>query len=231
MNSICKHLSTNLNLKTQTQVSQIVRRPDGLELIDANQNSLGEFDRVILSTPPPQAVEILKNFPLFAKQISDIRMNPCWAIMASFPQPITTHWAGAFIHDSFITWACRNSTKAQRRTSLEDVVIHADSQWTELNWDRDPAAVGLDMLQEFWRATGLQQLEPLHLSAHRWKYAFPANPASIPSFFDRNSGIVACGDWCNGPRVEGAFLSGMSAAGRILGELSAPQPKQFQLFE
>ncbi|MEY3209703.1 MAG: hypothetical protein RIT28_184, partial [Pseudomonadota bacterium] len=27
----------------------------------------------------------------------------------------------------------------------------------------------------------------------------------------------ACGDWCVGPRVEAAYLSGVAMAGRVLG--------------
>lgn len=48
----------------------------------------------------------------------------------------------------------------------------------------------------------------------------PVDPTSERCFFDAESGIAACGDWAGGPRVEGAFLSGMAAAGRILGTLS-----------
>jgi len=74
---------------------------------------------------------------------------------------------------------------------------------------------------------------PLHLAAHLWKFAFPIDPPSERCFFDAESGIVACGDWAGGPRVEGAFLSGMAAAGRILGTLSAKNnttAPQFNLF-
>ncbi|MEZ4444056.1 MAG: NAD(P)-binding protein [Polyangiaceae bacterium] len=44
--------------------------------------------------------------------------------------------------------------------------------------------------------------------------------------------IVACGDWASGARVEGAFLSGGAAAGRVLGTRQAlhPTPRQGELF-
>jgi len=32
--------------------------------------------------------------------------------------------------------------------------------------------------------------------------------------------LGACGDWCAGPRVEGAFLSGAAMAGAVLRELT-----------
>ncbi|KAA1260324.1 hypothetical protein LF1_28630 [Rubripirellula obstinata] len=39
-------------------------------------------------------------------------------------------------------------------------------------------------------------------------------------------GIAACGDWCGGPRIEGAFLSGMAAAGALLRHLTVDRSFQ-----
>jgi len=58
--------------------------------------------------------------------------------------------------------------------------------------------------------------DPEHLSAHRWRYALPTEPLPEPCLFDPRLQLAAAGDWCGGPRVEGAFLSGCAAAGRIL---------------
>ncbi len=42
-----------------------------------------------------------------------------------------------------------------------------------------------------------------------------------PYLFDPDLAIGACGDWCGGPRVEGAFLSGLALAERILSRAGA----------
>ena len=56
-------------------------------------------------------------------------------------------------------------------------------------------------------------------------------PLTEACLFDRGRPVVVCGDWCGGPRVEGAYLSGAAAAGRILGTLrSRRQPVQGELF-
>jgi len=39
------------------------------------------------------------------------------------------------------------------------------------------------------------------------------------SLWDEQHRLGACGDWCGGPRVEGALKSGMALAGQVLGSL------------
>ncbi len=223
MNAVCRHLATGLNVQTQTQIAKIEAVEDGIRLTNEAGNLLGTFERVIVSAPAPQTADLLVNFPTLAQPISKIQMQPCWAVMAAFERPITSDWVGAFIHGSVLTWVARNSTKPNRSTSpmnAEQLVLHAGHQWTEENWERSADEVAQELLATFWQDSGVPPQSPLHLQAHRWKFALPIDPPSERCFFDAESGIAACGDWAGGPRVEGAFLSGMAAAGRILGTLS-----------
>lgn len=42
------------------------------------------------------------------------------------------------------------------------------------------------------------------------------------ALFDPDSGLVVCGDWLAGGRVEGAFRSGTAAAGCLLRQTGIP---------
>ena len=234
MNAVCKHLAKDLDIHTSTRIEKIESVENAIRLTDNSGTVLGEYDRVIVSAPAVQAAELLVNFPSLAYPIAKIQMQPCWAGMVSFEQPVTQNWAGAFIHDSILTWAARNSTKPDRPADAEHIVLHAGHQWTSTNWERDGEAVAQDLLDAFWQASGISKQRPVHLQAHRWKFAIPVDPPETRCFFDSASGIAVCGDWAGGPRVEGAFLSGMAAAGRILGSLSPTgnrgRPQQLELF-
>lgn len=219
MNSICKHLADPLNVRTDSRIARVLRTDDGVELFDAADASRGKFDCVVVSAPAAQAAELLADFPALSNQISNQKMNPCWAAMASFAEPITDQWAGAFLHESFLSWAARNSTKPGRNHEAEHLVIHSSPDWTSNNWERDPEAVAKEMLAEFWKVAGLAPRPHEYLQAHRWKYAIPVDPPQVRCFADDSAVAIACGDWASGSRVEGAFLSGMSAAGRVLGKL------------
>ncbi len=234
MNAVCQHLSHSLDVQSSTHIEKIASATKGLRLTANTGRVLGEYDRVIVATPSVQAAELLVRFPALAEPISKIRMQPCWAVMVSFPHPITDEWVGAFIHDSILTWAARNSTKPSRPEDAEHLVLHAEHQWTSDNWERDAEAVARELLDAFWQASGLPPQRPTQLQAHRWKFAIPVDPPATRCFFDATTTIAACGDWAGGPRVEGAFLSGMAAAGRILGTLSPADirldPQQLELF-
>ena len=233
MNAVCKHLAVGLEVQTQSRIAKIESTDEGICLTDEAGAKLGTFDRLIVSAPAAQTAELLANFPTIADPVSKIQMKPCWAVMASFEQPVTDDWAGAFVHESSLTWVARNSTKPDRPTTAEHLVLHAGGDWAVDNWDRDADEVAKELLAEFWRVSGIAPQTPTHLQAHGWLYAIPESPPSERCFFDAESGIAACGDWAGGPRVEGAFLSGMAAAGRILGTLTKEPDEttsQLQMF-
>src|SRR5690606_33995810 len=87
--------------------------------------------------------------------------------------------------------------------------------WSALHLEAEPEWVAGELARAFREvvpgAAGIP--DPV---VHRWRYALPPAPRPEPCLWDRERGIGACGDWCAGPRVEGAFLSGAALAGRIL---------------
>jgi predicted NAD/FAD-dependent oxidoreductase len=191
-------------------------------LVDSRGVSLGCFDRVIVSAPAEQTAELLAEFPTMNSRIAEIRMYPFWAAMATLPEPVTDRWVGAFLQDSFLKWSARNSSKPGRNADREILVMHATPEWTLANWESNPSQIADRMISEFNRVTGRKPQTPIDLQAHRWKYALPVDRSKSSScFYDPSNGIAACGDWAMGSRVEGAFLSGMAAAGRILGSLAS----------
>ena len=228
MNVICKHLGSKLKVLTKTLVERIEKAESGIELFEDEGNTLGKFDRLIVTAPAAQAADLLVNFPDVAQKVSKIEMNPSWATMVAFEKLITDQWVGAFLHDSFLSWAARNNTKPGRNHQIESLVIHANPEWTAKHWEHDPKEVAQMMLAEFWKVTKILSQSPIHLQSHRWKYAIAVEPAHDRFFANDSASIVACGDWANGSRVEGAFLSGMAAAGRILGTLTPAQGKLAQ---
>ena len=61
----------------------------------------------------------------------------------------------------------------------------------------------------------------MYHAAHRWKYAIGNRVLEEKFLYNRELGLGVCGDWCGGPRVEGAFLSGYHLANAVVSD--APQ--------
>jgi predicted NAD/FAD-dependent oxidoreductase len=164
----------------------------------------------------------------FAAEAGSISMQPCWAVLAAFDRRIEAEWDGAFVLNSPLAWVARNSSKPGRAASPDCWVLHATPDWSvaRLNITRDQVMTAL--LGEFTRITSAPPPPTIHLDAHRWLFA--ATPLSLDrlSLWDAGTGLAVCGDWLAGGRVEGAFRSGVAAAGCILRQVGIPSEPTVQ---
>jgi predicted NAD/FAD-dependent oxidoreductase len=221
MNAICRHLAADLNVRLRTQVRPPEFDQGIWHLSDEQGGQLGQFDCVIISAPAPQSAHLLAKAPELQQQAGSTQMHGCWAVMLSFDRSLKLPFAGAFVHDSALSWIARNDSKPQRNGGQESWVLHASPEWSDRYLEEDPADVLPKLVNAFWQASGAEPRRPSYAAGHRWRYAIPPEPLDDRCLFDADLRIGACGDWCSGPRVEGAFLSGMAMAGRVLGRVEA----------
>ena len=175
----------------------------------------GGFDWLVAATPSPQAALLLGEAAGLQAQARALPMVPCWAVLASFDTPVEAGFDAAFVNGSALTWIARNNTKPGRDPGAECWVLHAARDWSETALEDPAEAVCARMLAEFSRVTGCSRA-PLTARAHRWRYSGPGARTDLACLFDAASSAGACGDWLAGSRVEGACLSGLELAGRIL---------------
>ena len=74
------------------------------------------------------------------------------------------------------------------------------------------------MLADFFRYTGHPAISPRHIQSRRWTAAAADKPLAQGGLWNRAERLGVCGDWCDGSRIEGAFLSGSAVAGRLLAD-------------
>ena len=219
MNAICKHLATDLDIQFQTCIDPLKREGEQWRVSDDKGTTWGLFDVAVVSAPAGQTAKLLQEVPSLAVPASDTLMQGCWAVMLVFPGSLGLEFEGAFVHGSPLSWIARNSSKPGRNAETETWVLHASAEWTHAHLGEPAAAIAQLLTEEFWPAIGLSATRPDYSVAHRWRYALPPEPLAESCLFDSEMKVAACGDWCGGPRVEGAFLSGASAAGRVMGLL------------
>ncbi|MGY8771060.1 MAG: NAD(P)/FAD-dependent oxidoreductase [Pirellulales bacterium] len=216
MNAVCKHLATGLDIQFQTRVVSPRREGDLWRLRNDDGESLGEFDCFVTSAPAPQSADLLASAPELQQLAQATTMSGCWAAMVSFPESLQLSFDGAFVHESPLSWIACNNTKLQRDCGQECWVLHASPAWTNQHIEDQADIALVRLIDTFWQGTGATPRTPSFAAAHRWRYAIPPEPLNDRCLFDAHLRIGACGDWCNGPRVEGAFLSGMAMADRVL---------------
>lgn len=215
MSALTRRLSTELAINFNTRIERLTHDGDAWTLSSTDKSFSG-FDAVVLTVPPEQAVPLLAEAPALAAKAAGIQILPCWAGMVAFEQPLDLPFDGIFINDAPLSWAARNGSKPGR-DGKETWVLHATPEWSSKHLEAEKEAIAPRLTEAFFEATGGAPALPVHLQAHRWRYALPENPLDAGCLWDEETQIAVCGDWCQGARVEGAFLSGMAAAGRILG--------------
>ncbi len=219
MNSVCRQLASGLAIHYNTKISPPLGVDGRWQLFASDDKDLGRFDVVVLSAPASQTADLLQSVPHLAARASAVEMSACWAVMVSVEEGLQLPFDAAFVHDSPLSWVARNNTKPGRSQHTEAWVLHASPEWSEANLELSGEVAERELVHEFWQAVGVVP-KPIGFSqAHRWRYALPTSPLTERCMFDADLQIGACGDWCGGPRVEGAFLSGMAVAGEVLGLL------------
>ena len=222
MSALSRHLSTSLDISFNTRIKETIYESDMWSLVDDTGQTLGPYDRLIITTPPNQAIPFLSDSPTLSKRVGDVIMRPCWAVMLSFADPLDVPLDGGFVHNSPLSWVCRNNSKPDR-SNQETWVLHSSPDWAEKHLELTVEEILPLLLKAFEAAIG-KELEPAHFArAHRWRYALASNPRTEGVLWDEKLKLVVCGDWCNSSRIEGAYLSGLAAAGRLMGIPDAVQ--------
>jgi renalase len=213
MNAPLKALAADLDVRWATRVDTVERDAAGWSLAGDGWRADG-FDALISALPAEQTAALLGDAaPALAAIAAATPSEPCWTAMAVFADRLPTP---ADVHKSEgpAAWAARNSAKPGR-TGPEAWVVQASPDWSRRRLEDEPTAVAPDLLGFFLEAAALPAIGPVHLSAHRWRYA-RSGRARARELWDGRLRIGACGDWLIGPRVENAWLSGRELARAVL---------------
>lgn len=213
MGSGVRRYAETLSVRYEVRVERVEREGSEWRLTTEAGERLGPYDMVVVAVPAPQAVPLLAGAPELAARAATVNMEPCQAVMARFGEHVPLELDGAFVHGSPLSWIARDASKPGRAEG-ERWVLHGSPEASRELLEHAPEAVAARWVEAFAEATGLD-VRPVETVAHRWRYALPSPALEETSLLDAALGIGACGDWCGGPRVEGAFLSGVALARRL----------------
>jgi hypothetical protein len=131
---------------------------------------------------------------------------------------------GAFVNDDpILGWIARDSAKPGRLPTDgigERWVLHARPRWSLEYLDMAEDEVAHWMLRAFVARLGQSLVQP-RTTALLWSCATPINPLADACLWDPKQRVGVAGDWCGGPRVEGAWLSGVALAAAVMAAVTA----------
>lgn len=225
MNALARHLLEPTPVHWRSTVTALARDSGAWRLYDADRR-LGEgFDRVVLALPGPQVRSLLDGLGGWDGRLANVAMAPCWAVMlADFDAPPKPGPAGGeHLDDPQLAWIAHDAGKPGRAAAGDTWVLHATDAFSRRAFEQPAEHVADGLWQRFAALKGLSERPPGHLVAHRWRYARVTEPLGEACLWSAELGLGACGDWCLGPRVEAALLSGLAMADALMAPATTPQ--------
>jgi hypothetical protein len=104
---------------------------------------------------------------------------------------------------------------AKRVSARPAVTLHTRPEVAAARWDEGSGRLEADLLAA--AAPWLGDGAVVAANVHRWRFATPVDPYPDRCWPAPGGGIVLAGDAFGGPRVEGAFLSGLASARAVAG--------------
>ncbi|WP_374349521.1 NAD(P)/FAD-dependent oxidoreductase [Chitinimonas sp.] len=171
------------------------------------------YQALALAMPAPQAHALASPWSAeLAATAQAVTMLPSWALIGQFADAPFADFDAAFINHGPLRWLARQASKPGRPEN-HTWLIHANAAWSAAHLDATPEAVAATLFDALKQLGGKAPAEHL---LHRWRYADIDQPLAMGSALDRDCRLGMCGDWLNGGKVEGAWLSGRHLADCLL---------------
>ena len=220
MTAVAKHLAANLTIHTQTRLTHVRVAGEGWE-VKAEDGRLFTTRALILTPPVPQSLTLLDagSVSLTAADraaLERIEYAPCLSGLFWVEGGVELPAPGAVQQpEQAISWLADNQ---QKGISPEAAIVtaHANPVQSKL-WYEAPKGelVGLFMggIRPYLSKTSV--IKAHHI--HRWRYALPlVTHPERTLLADGLPPLAFAGDAFNGPRVEGAALSGLAATDALI---------------
>jgi predicted NAD/FAD-dependent oxidoreductase len=222
MTSIPKHLARGLDVQTGERAVRAEHGGEGWEV--ACESGLRVAGAALLLTAPvPQSLDLVESgsYTLpdsVRRQLEVISYDPCLALMALLDGPTgVPEPGGVQIKGEPLDWIGDNRRKGISQAPA--VTIHAGPEWSRAHFEDDEAEITRSLLALAGDRLGTD-LEAMVVgtSLARWRYSWVTQSYPEPCLVaSEEPPLLFCGDAFGQPKVEGAALSGLAAADRLLG--------------
>jgi predicted NAD/FAD-dependent oxidoreductase len=215
MRGMPTHLAEGLDVRSAVQVTRVETDGSSAQVSTDRGNLTGRS--CIVTAPLPQTMDLLdpvEHSGLF-DELDRITYDPCLAVMAELDDPAGLTDGHRALSDGPAAWIADNHHKGI--SAAPAVTIHSSAEFARRYLEADSSE---------WMPKLLAAATP-HLAgtvvaatAHRWRYSQPRESRDDGSrMLGGPVPIVLAGEVFAGAKVEGAYLSGRSAARTLLGRL------------
>jgi len=210
MTSIAKHLARDLNVRTSSLVFSLVQNNTDWTVI-TDDGEKHQADAVLLTAPLPQTFSLMFSANIeMPAEMRKIDYQRTLGLLVTLVTP--THNiappGGMQNPDDVFSFIGDNSAKGI--CSATALTFHANADWSAKHFDLSTEEIGAALLNaaQPWLNGALIA----HREVKKWRFATPENVWPEACWLHESGSLAIAGDAFNGPKVEGAFLSGLAAA-------------------
>ena len=166
-------------------------------------------DAVIVTAPVPQAAALLGSDVL----VPSIPYLPTLSLMVVLDRGVGISPSGGLQVAEDPVWSFIGDNQAKGTSTSSVVTFHSTSDFAASRFDDPVSSITVELLDA--ARPFLQGASVIEAQLQRWRYATPAESLPERTFSAEGGRIVLAGDAFGGPKIEGAFLSGLAAAAQI----------------
>ena len=219
MTGLAKDLASGLDCRCSTMVFSIRPGPDAWQVV-VDDGSVHTADAVVLTSPVPQSWALVMEAGLdLPEALTKLEYERTIGLLAVLDRPSGVPQPGGVQldpHHPDTTFAFVADNAMKGISPIPALTLHATVPFSHAHWD-DP----VDELERLLLAAADEWLGDAAVVASqvkKWRFATPTEPwpdacCVLPG------GIVLAGDAFAGPKVEGAYTSGLAAAD-VIGRLT-----------
>lgn len=219
MQWIARRLAEGLSVRQSVTVARIEPASRGWR-IHTQSGETFETLCLILTAPVPQSLQLLGDCAhrLPAEDLAALQSvdyEPCFALLASLDAASRVPAPGWVRPDGAVLDVIADNSQKGISAGAADLTLHATAKFSRTWFEapREEVAEAMIRAAEPWLGNSRSTWQ-----LHRWKYARARGTLPRPCVAARQPApVVFAGDGFGGPRVEGAFLSGLAAAEALRG--------------
>ena len=205
MNKICKFLINEENLKTNTKIIEAKFIDNKWNLVDENNNNYTGFDKLFLTIPATQILEM--NIDLeenIKNELEKIKYDSVFSLILYTNANLKLD--ENLVYENSCVENIINNSKKYLYKDFSSYVIHSSRKFAnEVNTKTKEEILEI-FINSFDEKTK-EHLKTFNLIPHLWKFAFVKNSLDMSYYLNESKTLGICGDYFNFSNVEASLTS------------------------
>lgn len=218
MSQLAKHLAQDLDIVTGVRAQAVLPAPEAWTITyEGGSRHPDDGAAVLITAPVPQTLELLASGGVKLSDhtagLADIHYHKVVALLVRLDDGATTTLPepGARQSPDDATFSFIADNQRKGVSDSPAVTFHTAHQLSAELWDLNDDDIRQRLVPEAMAAVGTDAFAEIQVK--RWRYSGPVTPwpERCQQVAERPGPLVLAGDAFGGPKVEGAFLSGLAA--------------------